>query len=112
MGCFQAIKIINKEYAAVCALIHRSGVQSRNFHSSCSKWQKPPLGEPPGGDKNKPNKNDDDNDKISSLLAKAFLWMLTAYMVIAVISLMFPSSNQPEVFFFVEWFFRFIYDCR
>jgi spastic paraplegia protein 7 len=53
----------------------------------------------PEDDKNKPNKDDDDDkDKISSLLAKAFLWMLTAYMVIAIISLMFPSSGQPEVF--------------
>jgi hypothetical protein len=31
------------------------------------------------------------------LLAKAFLWMLTAYMLIATVSLLFPSSNQPEV---------------
>jgi hypothetical protein len=31
------------------------------------------------------------------LLAKAFLWMLTAYMLIAIVSLLFPSSNQPEV---------------
>ncbi|RZB38711.1 paraplegin, partial [Asbolus verrucosus] len=58
----------------------------------------------PDDDKNKPNKDDDDDkDKISSLLAKAFLWMLTAYMVIAVISLMFPSSSQPEVVRYVSW---------
>jgi hypothetical protein len=31
------------------------------------------------------------------LLAKAVLWMLTAYMLIATVSLLFPSSNQPEV---------------
>nr|KAH0808194.1 hypothetical protein GEV33_014597 [Tenebrio molitor] len=58
----------------------------------------------PEDDKNKPNKDDDDDkDKISSLLAKAFLWMLTAYMVIAIISLMFPSSGQPEVVRYVSW---------
>lgn len=47
-----------------------------------------------GGDGNK-NKNDDDERK--GMLAKAALWMLTAYMFIAIISLLFPGSNQPEV---------------
>lgn len=41
------------------------------------------------------NKNDDDERK--GMLAKAALWMLTAYMFIAIISLLFPGSNQPEV---------------
>lgn len=51
-----------------------------------------------GGPNNNNNKDDDnDNDKLPSLLAKAFLWMLTAYMFIAIISLMFPGSSQPEV---------------
>jgi len=36
---------------------------------------------------------------MSSLLAKAFLWMLTAYLLIGVVSLLFPSSNQPEVIY-------------
>lgn len=52
----------------------------------------------PPDDQKKPNKDDEDDGKISSLLAKAFLWMLSAYMVIAIISLMFPNSNQPEVY--------------
>lgn len=51
----------------------------------------------PPPDPKKPNKEDEDDGKLSSLLAKAFLWMLSAYMVIAIISLMFPNSNQPEV---------------
>jgi spastic paraplegia protein 7 len=47
---------------------------------------------------NKQNDDDKDNeDKISALLLKAFLWMLTAYMFIAIVSLLFPGSNQPEV---------------
>jgi hypothetical protein len=51
------------------------------------------------GDNNNNNNNnkDDDDDKLSSLLVKAFLWMLTAYMFIAVVSLIFPGTNQPEV---------------
>ncbi|XP_063910310.1 paraplegin isoform X2 [Zophobas morio] len=107
------LRKIDKEYAAVCSLIQRSGLQNindlpfylnrRDLHSSQPHQQTPGPGKP-GDDKNKPNKDDDDDkDKISSLLAKAFLWMLTAYMVIAIISLMFPSSNQPEIVRYVAW---------
>ncbi|XP_044269257.1 paraplegin [Tribolium madens] len=105
------IRGVSREYSAVCALLHRSGLQNlshlpyyldkRQFHSSVGHPQQSSGGKP-GGDKNKPN-DDDDKDKISSLLAKAFLWMLTAYMVIAIISLMFPSSSQPEVVRYVSW---------
>lgn len=68
----------------------------RDFHSTVQKCQQQQQN---GREPKKPKKEEDDNDKdkISSLLAKAFLWMLTAYMVIAIISLLFPSSNQPEV---------------
>lgn len=81
--------------------MQRSGLHNittiRTFHSTPSSNQKTPK-----NDKNDPKKpdqenDDDDKDKMSSVLAKAFLWMLTAYMIIAMISLLFPSSNQPEV---------------
>lgn len=87
----------------MCSLLHRScngnlnGTFSRNFHTSTSHNQKVPQS--PDNKNKKPDKEDDDDNKISSLLAKAFLWMLTAYMVIAIISLLFPSSNQPEVIY-------------
>lgn len=70
----------------------------RDFHSSPQKYQQP-NNQNPNSDK-KPKKDEDEDNKLSSLLAKAFLWMLSAYMVIAVISLLFPSSNQPEVRYF------------
>ena len=58
-----------------------------------------------GGSNNNNEDKDDDNDKdkIPSLLTKAFLWMITAYMFIAVISLLFPGSSQPEVVRYVSW---------
>nr|CAI5855668.1 unnamed protein product [Callosobruchus analis] len=108
----EAIKSLNREYAAVQSLLKRSGLgniaqiytvlNARGFHTSTPCCQEPPK---PGGGPNGPknDKDDDDKDKISSLLAKAFLWMLTAYMVIAMISLMFPSSSQPEVIRYVSW---------
>lgn len=67
----------------------------RGIHSSGSASQQQPP--PNNRDDKKPNKDVEDDSKISSLLAKAFLWMLTAYMLIAIVSLLFPSSNQPEV---------------
>lgn len=95
---------MSREYAAIYSLLHRSGVtdltqlhkaiNSRQFHSSPQNNQELPKGN--NGQKKSDN-NDEDKDKISALLAKALLWMLTGYMVIAVISLMFPTSNQPEV---------------
>lgn len=97
---------MRREFTAVCALLHRSGLHdvsqltkalhSQQFHTSTQRYNetsKDPSRQPPKG----PDKDDEDKDKISSLLAKAFLWMLMAYMMIAVISLMFPSSSQPEV---------------
>lgn len=38
-----------------------------------------------------------------SLMAKAALWMMTSYIVITLMSLLFPSSNQPEVMRYVSW---------
>ncbi|XP_072386948.1 mitochondrial inner membrane m-AAA protease component paraplegin [Diabrotica undecimpunctata] len=107
----KSIKIINREYAAVQSLLKRSGLQdishlskhlnSRDFHSS-PKYDQTPNRTPPGSSGRPPEK-DDDKDKIPSLLAKAFLWMLTAYMLIAIISLMFPGTSQPEVVRYVSW---------
>nr|CAD7203568.1 unnamed protein product [Timema douglasi] len=106
-------KQISREYRAVCDLLHRSGLRhvdqlglphlptSRLYHTSTPKPQKQQP--PPKKDDKKPGKENEDDDKIPSLLAKAFLWMLTAYMLIAVISLLFPSSNQPEVIRYVSW---------
>nr|CAD7426201.1 unnamed protein product [Timema monikensis] len=106
-------KQISREYRAVCGLLHRSGLRhvdqlglshlptSRLYHTSTPKLQKQQP--PPKKDDKKLGKENEDDDKIPSLLAKAFLWMLTAYMLIAVISLLFPSSNQPEVIRYVSW---------
>ncbi|PNF17073.1 Paraplegin [Cryptotermes secundus] len=102
---------IRKEYHAVFSLLNRSGLRvshqlsnylhARGIHSSGSAPQQQPP--PDNHDDKKPNKDDEDDSKISSLLAKAFLWMLTAYMLIAIVSLLFPSSTQPEVIRYVSW---------
>ena len=73
----------------------------RGLHTTTPKANQTPGSGGSGGSSGGPsssggdNKNDDDEKK--GMLAKAALWMLTAYMFIAIISLLFPSSNQPEV---------------
>ncbi|XP_069698705.1 mitochondrial inner membrane m-AAA protease component paraplegin isoform X2 [Periplaneta americana] len=106
-------KQVRREYLAVCSLLHRSGLRTTHQLSSClhargihSTNATPQQQHPPPNnqdDNKKPNKEDEDDNKISSLLAKAFLWMLTAYMLMAILSLLFPSSGQPEVTRYVSW---------
>lgn len=90
------------EYKAAVRLLQRSCLNSnivsatRGFHTSVSRCQQKPQ--------NEDNKNQNDDDKkISSLLTKSILWMLSGYMFIALLSLIFPSSNQPEVLINNVW---------
>ncbi|XP_017772930.1 PREDICTED: paraplegin [Nicrophorus vespilloides] len=107
----KVITAINNEYKAVFSLLRRSGLKdvnclvnhlaaARGFHTSARCNQSPSQG--PEKDPKK-NKNDDDENNLFSLAAKAFLWFLSAYMVIVTLSLIFPSSNQPEVVRYVSW---------
>lgn len=113
-------KKILQEYRAVIGLLERSGFTHKNdkdlllneiVHASGDK--NPRKSQPSSGTKKEakesaggskgPDQEEDDENKITSLLAKAFLWMLTAYMLIAIISLLFPNTNQPEVIRYVSW---------
>ncbi|CAB0002353.1 unnamed protein product [Nesidiocoris tenuis] len=87
-----------REYHAVKRIFNSSGLSfieqrailQRSIHTSSPFRQD----EKPKDDKDKKN---EEGEKLGSLLAKAFLWMLTAYMLVATLSLMFPNSNQNEV---------------
>uniref|UniRef100_T1JJ68 AAA+ ATPase domain-containing protein n=1 Tax=Strigamia maritima TaxID=126957 RepID=T1JJ68_STRMM len=68
---------------------------ARAFHLTAARQQD-------NDDKNRKDKDDDEESKLS-LLAKAVLWMMTAYIVITVMSLVFPTSNQPEVMRYISW---------
>lgn len=93
-------KKLNTEFKATVSLLQRSGFSphafplsnvSRNIHTSAARYQEKPQND---GDK-KPDNEDD--KKMPSILTKAFLWMLSGYMFIALLSLLFPSSSHPEV---------------
>lgn len=92
-------KKLSREFKATVSLLQRSGFSphaslfniSRGIHTSAARYQ-----ERPQNDGNKKPDNEDDK-KIPSVVTKALLWMLSGYMFIALLSLLFPSSNQPEV---------------
>lgn len=102
LNTITASRRVLNEYHGVLELLHRSGLQDvrqlcRQFSSSS---QRPNQNQ--NDSKKDPNKDEEDG-KISNLLAKAFLWMLTAYMLTVFISLMFPSTSQPETVRYVSW---------
>ncbi|XP_076056662.1 SPG7 matrix AAA peptidase subunit, paraplegin [Oratosquilla oratoria] len=102
-------KGINREYASVTRLLERSGVSQEDqvkilrhaLHTTANLSNQP--GGSTGGSGSDGGKKNDDEDERKGMLAKAALWMLTAYMFIAIISLLFPSSNQPEIARYVSW---------
>lgn len=88
---------MRKECRAILKLVQRSvdsnnqsKLFTRGIATSARSLQT--NQDPPNGKKG----NDDDN-KMPSMLAKAMLWMFTGYMLMTVLSLMFPGGNQPEV---------------
>lgn len=107
---------LRRELSAVTKLLERSGISLsdqknlllRGLHTTSSQAKQSSSdgssgrgGGSQGSSGGNGNKNDDDERK--GMLAKAALWMLTAYMFIAIISLLFPSSNQPETARYVSW---------
>lgn len=93
----RANKQLKNEYRACLSVLKRSGLigsavnVSRGFHTTgpfCKKNNK---------DGNKNNDNEDDNKKIPALFTKFMLWVLSGYMIVGLLSLIFPTTNQPEV---------------
>lgn len=64
--------------------------------------QKPPEKSPDGkeqgssGEGSDGKKPNDDGDKMISVLTKTILWMVTIYMLVAVVSTILPNRNNPE----------------
>lgn len=99
------------EFRAFVSLLKRSNLlpseitPTRRFHTSKLNYQfdKKPSSDDKSSKNKEENKNkDDDDDNKNSLLAKAVIWTVAAYLFISLLSL-FPSSNQPENLHFVSW---------
>lgn len=118
------MKMIHKEYRCLINMLAKSNLNfssfhpstgiltqngfnlhARHFHSSSLLNQKNSPDRRNGNNRsrNDEEKEDDDDEPKSSLLAKAAIWMLTGYMVITIMSLLFPTSNQPDVLRYVSW---------
>ncbi|GAB6020085.1 hypothetical protein CHUAL_002820 [Chamberlinius hualienensis] len=111
-------KQFRREYGAVCNLLRRSGFNEKHLSnlSVSLRWisasqnlpqqQKNEKNHEKNSNENENttnnNNNNDEEPKIS-LLAKAAVWLMTAYVVITVMSLLFPTTNQPEVTRFISW---------
>lgn len=121
-------RILTREYRAIVQLIDRSpsvlqGLRchvactyenpSMNPHASVIRWfqtsasslQKRPdsKGEQSNGKESSDGKDDDDDESKKSMLMKAAIWMLSAFFLNILISLLFPSTNQPDVLRYVSW---------
>ncbi|XP_067140149.1 mitochondrial inner membrane m-AAA protease component paraplegin [Centruroides vittatus] len=97
---------LKREYHALSNFPHRSNILAlSNLNSnSIKRWLQITNSWNSQNNKSDKNKKDDDDDESKvSLLAKAAIWMMTAYIVITLISLMFPSSNQPDILRYVSW---------
>lgn len=114
---------MKREYFALSSLFQRSGLSAENqdkILQSFVRWNssqpsRPPPSSSKDSDDSKQNKSDDnkndEDEKMPTLLAKAFLWLLTAYFTVALLSILFPSSSQQEVRVEHFYFKKFIFIC-
>lgn len=85
----KSYSLFKKEVSAVNKLLVRSGL--RPLHTSSSRHNE---------DK---KKNDDeekkkkDQEKLQGAITKALFWSFVSYMIIIVVTLLFPNSSQSEV---------------
>uniref|UniRef100_A0A182TB73 Uncharacterized protein n=1 Tax=Anopheles maculatus TaxID=74869 RepID=A0A182TB73_9DIPT len=77
-------------------------VFARHLHTSSSKLdkQQPQKQKPTDrdGDPNRGNKKDDEDDKekMMSVVTKTLIWMITIYLLVGFLSMVLPSRNRPE----------------
>lgn len=101
-----SLRQLNEEYRAVLRLLSRScgvpqHILSRSLHSSVQRFQQnrdegsSSGGSGQGGDGKKP-KNDDDKEKMMSLVTKTLFWMVTVYMLVGFLTMVVPNKNRPE----------------
>lgn len=99
------------ELRAVQKLLKNSGLLNKSdatfpfvFGHARTLHTNPVLRQEQNGRNNKDkDKDKEDEESKVSLLAKAAIWMMTAYIVITLMSLLFPTSNQPDVLRYVSW---------
>lgn len=75
---------------------------SRFFHTTPYSNQNVPN-DKKNQDKNDDKKDDDDGDSKTNMIYKLGIWLLSSYVVITLMSLLLPRSNQPDHMRYVSW---------
>lgn len=109
----QAIQI-SAEYSAILKLFSKSfnvpqfllakSLQNAVF---CKEPSKPPANDPQkppnyrsdgkqDSEEDPDKKKKDDEEKMTSVLTKTVLWMMTIYMFVALLTMVLPQKNKPE----------------
>ncbi|XP_052873650.1 paraplegin [Anopheles cruzii] len=69
---------------------------TRSFHTAATRWSKQPP-DPRNSDPNRGKKNEEDEkEKMMSVVTKTLIWMITIYMLVGFLSMVIPSKNRPE----------------
>lgn len=102
----QQLRLLDREISAAINLVSRSfniprALLTRDLHTSCSKLQQQSQGGGGGqsGQDPKKGKNDKENDKekMTAVLTKTLLWMLTIYIMVAFFSLLVSGrGGRPD----------------
>uniref|UniRef100_A0A182LX52 AAA+ ATPase domain-containing protein n=1 Tax=Anopheles culicifacies TaxID=139723 RepID=A0A182LX52_9DIPT len=76
-------------------------VFARHLHTTIrnlDKQQPKPKPSDRDGDPNRGNKKDDEDDKekMMSVVTKTLIWMITIYLLVGFLSMVLPSRNRPE----------------
>ncbi|KAL1376767.1 hypothetical protein pipiens_016702 [Culex pipiens pipiens] len=86
------------ECRAIVQLFSRSygipqQVLLRSLHTSARMGQKQDDGD---GDRGKKKGNDDDKEKMMSVVTKTLMWMIAIYMLVGFLTMVVPNKNRPE----------------
>lgn len=91
----RSYSIFKKEQNAVNKLLVRSGLKPLHTSSNCYNDDKK--------NKDDEDKKKKDQEKLQGAITKALFWTFVSYMIIIVVTLLFPNSSQPDIVRYVSW---------
>lgn len=91
----RSYSIFKKEQNAVNKLLVRSGLRPLHTSSTCYNDDKK--------NKDDEDKKKKDQEKLQGAITKALFWTFVSYMIIIVVTLLFPNSSQPDIVRYVSW---------
>uniref|UniRef100_A0A182W4S2 AAA+ ATPase domain-containing protein n=1 Tax=Anopheles minimus TaxID=112268 RepID=A0A182W4S2_9DIPT len=102
----QQLRQLHAEQRALLRMLCASSsipayVLARHLHTTTRNLEKQQPKQKPSdrdGDPNRGNKKDDEDDKekMMSVVTKTLIWMITIYLLVGFLSMVLPSRNRPE----------------